>query len=90
MSNLVVTTVPVVFEDSESDAAYDKIDHLLRGSLDDSDYAEYSAALDIVAAGDAERMRDGIQKVRLLLMDGSIGQVTAANMLRDVLTPNTG
>lgn len=58
MNELIVTTVPVVFEESECDVAYDKIDHFLRSSLDDSDYAEYSAALDIVfTAGDAEQLR---------------------------------
>lgn len=71
MSELIVTTVPVVFEESEFDSAYDRIDHFLRGSLDDADYAEYSAALDIVAAcSDAERMRKEIDKVQDVLFDG--------------------
>ena len=33
----------------EASAAYDKIDRYLRNSLDDDDYAEYSAALDLVS-----------------------------------------
>lgn len=59
-TTLIVTTVPVVFEDSGRDDAYDKIDHFLRSNLDDSDYAEYSAALDAVFASDdaeIERLR---------------------------------
>lgn len=35
------------------DDAYYKIDRFLRGGLDDSDYAEYSAALDACFAGPA-------------------------------------
>jgi len=46
---LVVLTVPVVFEDSDKYDAYDKVDRHLRNSLDDTDYAEYSEALDTVA-----------------------------------------
>lgn len=46
---LVSLTVPVVFEDSDKDDAYDKVDRHLRNSLDDTDYAEYSEALDTVA-----------------------------------------
>ena len=37
---------------SERDTAYDKIDRYLRNNLDDADYADYSAALDLVY-GDA-------------------------------------
>jgi len=37
--------------------AYDKIDHYLRNSLDDTYYADYSAALDEVYAGN-QLMRD--------------------------------
>ena len=33
----------------EASAAYDKIDRYLRNNLDDDDYAEYSAALDLVS-----------------------------------------
>ena len=35
--------------------AYDKIDRFLRNNLDDTDYADFSAALDLVYA-DAERL----------------------------------
>jgi hypothetical protein len=35
---------------AERDAAYDRIDRFLRNNLDDADYAEYSAALELVYA----------------------------------------
>lgn len=34
--------------DDRRSAAYDQIDRFLRNNLDDADYAEYSAALDLV------------------------------------------
>jgi hypothetical protein len=39
----------------ERDAAYDLIDRFLRNNLDDTDYAEYSAALDTVLASTAAK-----------------------------------
>ena len=47
-NRLIVTTVPVVFEDNERDDAYDMIDRFMRNNLDDSEYAEYSSALEKV------------------------------------------
>lgn len=65
-NTLIVTTVPVVFEDSETDAAYDKIDNFLRNNLDDNDYAEFSAALETVfASDDAEIKRLRAENERL-------------------------
>lgn len=40
-------------QDQQSRAAYDLIDRFLRNNLDDADYAEYSAALDVTAAARA-------------------------------------
>ena len=48
MNNFVITTVPVSFEDSERDDAYDRIDHFLRNNLDDGNYSVYSDFLEKV------------------------------------------
>lgn len=43
----------VTAQDQQSRAAYDLIDRFLRNNLDDADYAEYSAALDVTSAARA-------------------------------------
>lgn len=50
---------PIVTKD-EADDAYDKIDRYLRNNLDDSDYAEFSEALEKVYAYGVPRL-DGAQ-----------------------------
>lgn len=68
-SELLVTTVPVVFENSARDDAYDKIDSFLRNSLDDEDYAAYSDALEMCFNDcSAVRQRDELLNVAVGLV----------------------
>lgn len=53
-------------DDKERDAAYDKIDRFLRNNLDDTDYAEYSEALELVYAAEIGKSMNDDTALRTL------------------------
>lgn len=71
---LVVTAVPVEFEETERDIAYDAIDRHLRNTLDDTDYAEYSEYLETIYTAppdyeEIKRQRDELLAALLKFID---------------------